>query len=135
MLQRFKKIIPYLIVAVEIVCFFLADYFAIWHADFLLNKNFIFGSFTGLLVLNIAIIILILFAFILIRRYQFGIGLILAGSISNLLDRIFYGGVIDYFRLPFRFPAFNLSDISICFGAFLIILTILFGNKLTNKTS
>lgn len=129
----FKKLLPYIIVLGLIVCFQVADYFSIWHLNFSINRNFIFGAVAGLWALIILLNIVILVLFIAIRRYQFGIGLILAGSLSNLLDRIFYGGVVDYLRLPFNFPEFNLADVSICFGAFLIILAIIFGNKLSRS--
>lgn len=50
-------------------------------------------------------------------------GLILGGTVGNLIDRITFGYVIDFIRLDFiNFPIFNLADISINIGAFLIIL-------------
>lgn len=128
-----KKIAPYLIVIGLIVCFQLADYFSIWYANFSINRDFIFGTVAGLWTVNILLNIIVLTLFISVKRYQFGIGLILAGSFSNLLDRIFYNGVIDYIHLPFNFPAFNIADISICFGAFLIILAIIFGTIKRNR--
>ena len=41
--------------------------------------------------------------------------LIIIGAISNLMDRIQYGGVIDFINVP-RFTVFNLSDIYISIG-------------------
>ncbi|MDD3014099.1 MAG: signal peptidase II [Candidatus Gastranaerophilales bacterium] len=50
-------------------------------------------------------------------------GLILGGTIGNLADRILLGYVIDFIRLDFiNFPIFNIADISINLGAFLIVL-------------
>ena len=47
--------------------------------------------------------------------------LVMAGALGNLVDRVFYGYVIDF--LDFRvWPVFNLADISICVGAGLIVL-------------
>jgi len=40
---------------------------------------------------------------------------IILGSLSNLLDRIMYNGVIDYISLP-RFPVFNIADGMIVVG-------------------
>lgn len=46
--------------------------------------------------------------------------LIIAGAVSNLLDRFFYGAVIDFihvsFNLNWDFPIFNLADIGIFIG-------------------
>jgi signal peptidase II len=53
------------------------------------------------------------------------IGLILGGSVGNLIDRIRFGSVADfiYFRLwgDFRWPAFNIADAAIVVGVFVLI--------------
>lgn len=52
---------------------------------------------------------------------------IIAGLLGNLIDRIFYGFVIDFIKLPsskITLTAFNISDISIVIGIFLIIITL-----------
>ena len=49
---------------------------------------------------------------------------ILAGAIGNLIDRIYYGYVIDFIYLhvnDFYWPAFNIADSFITIGAFLLI--------------
>lgn len=49
--------------------------------------------------------------------------LILGGATGNLIDRIFRGYVVDYLDFYWRYwhwPAFNLADIAIVLGAFLI---------------
>ncbi len=46
--------------------------------------------------------------------------LILGGTLSNLLDRIFRGAVMDYITIK-GFPAFNLADAALTAGAALII--------------
>jgi signal peptidase II len=46
--------------------------------------------------------------------------LIIIGAISNLLDRIKYGGVIDFINLPY-FTVFNLSDVYISMGVVWIL--------------
>ncbi|MFA6307269.1 MAG: signal peptidase II [Patescibacteria group bacterium] len=42
-------------------------------------------------------------------------GLVIIGAVSNLLDRIQYGGVIDFINIKY-FTIFNLSDIYISIG-------------------
>lgn len=47
-------------------------------------------------------------------------GLVVIGAFSNILDRLKYGGVIDFINLPY-FAVFNLSDVLICFGVLWIL--------------
>ena len=54
---------------------------------------------------------------------------IIAGGISNLCDRLWYGSVIDFIQLhagDWYFPVFNASDVSITVGAFFLIYFALF---------
>jgi len=49
--------------------------------------------------------------------------LVLAGALSNLIDRAIYPGVVDFILLShnnWHFPIFNIADISICIGVFLM---------------
>ena len=56
--------------------------------------------------------------------YFLSITLILSGGISNLLDRLFYGAVLDYIHLSyagFSWPTiFNFADVCICLGGILL---------------
>lgn len=52
-----------------------------------------------------------------------GLILIIAGALSNIIDRIFFGCVIDFINLKF-WPIFNLADSLIFIGALIIILKI-----------
>src|SRR3989344_6976011 len=113
--------------------------------DFLnihLEKNFglAFGfDFLHPVILLILIIslIFVLFGF-LISAYQkkwflgiFGFSLIIFGAVSNLIDRLNYGFVIDYFDLSW-FTVFNLADTMISFGVAIIATAVLFDKKKTN---
>ena len=42
---------------------------------------------------------------------------VIGGGIGNLIDRIFFGYVIDYLKLSFFGPVCNISDYFITFGA------------------
>ena len=51
-------------------------------------------------------------------------GLVIAGAIGNLVDRVRYGYVIDF--IDFRvWPVFNIADVSICTGVGLIAIVLL----------
>lgn len=47
--------------------------------------------------------------------------LIIGGGISNILDRLFRGVVVDFIDLGV-FPIFNLADVFICLGIGIMIL-------------
>ena len=62
----------------------------------------------------------------------FGLGLVLGGAVGNLIDRARFGYVVDFLDLHFRqhhWPAFNIADIGISAGIFLLILDMLFWSK------
>lgn len=53
----------------------------------------------------------------LYREKKFLLGMffvgIIAGGLSNLVDRLYYNGVIDYIKLFDWFPIFNIADLLI----------------------
>ncbi len=55
---------------------------------------------------------------------KIALGLILGGTLGNLVDRLRFGYVIDF--LDFKiWPVFNLADSAITVGAFLLIIGLL----------
>lgn len=58
--------------------------------------------------------------------------MILGGGISNLLDRLFRGFVVDYIDINylFQYPVFNLADIFIVIGVLFLIIILLFRTPL-----
>jgi signal peptidase II len=53
-----------------------------------------------------------------------GAGMLVGGSLGNLIDRLMHGAVTDFLD-PVRWPAFNIADIGIVVGATLIVLGLL----------
>ena len=52
--------------------------------------------------------------------------LILSGGVSNLIDRIFRGYVIDFIDINlFNFPVFNIADIFVTIGVLIFIVIII----------
>lgn len=56
------------------------------------------------------------------------LGFVMGGMFGNLIDRIIHKGVIDYLSFTFftySFPIFNLADIGITIGVFLLLINTL----------
>lgn len=66
----------------------------------------------------------------------FGLSLVILGALSNLLDRLIFGYVIDYINI-FIWPVFNLADAMIVAGLIIYCINIYFINcdllKKSNK--
>ncbi len=53
---------------------------------------------------------------------------VLAGAISNTVDRILYGGVVDFITFHYHnwyFPSFNIADIAITLGVMFMIIQLI----------
>ncbi len=53
------------------------------------------------------------------------IGLIIGGAVGNVIDRLRFGGVVDflYFHIgAWYWPAFNFADSAICIGVAVMLL-------------
>lgn len=64
------------------------------------------------------------------RRYrptrwtQIGMGLLLAGALGNLTDRMLFGTVVDYVYVQIiHFPVFNIADAAIDVGLAMLIIS------------
>ena len=57
-----------------------------------------------------------------------GVGLVIGGALGNLIDRLVYGRVADFFHFyafGYDWYVFNIADIAITFGAIAIIYEVL----------
>ncbi len=101
------------------------------------NTGAAFGLFQGqsfaLVIVDIAGIILFLFlALFLYRRFpilasmpnRIAIGLILGGTVGNLIDRLRLGYVTDF--IDFRiWPVFNIADSSLVIGSIIVAYSLI----------
>lgn len=65
-----------------------------------------------------------------------GICLVIGGGIGNFYDRLLYGSVTDFLHLDFglfRTGIFNLADLSIMTGAFVILVASYSGRSINRK--
>ena len=105
------------------------------------NRGMVFGVAQGsnylMAIISLIICIAILIYIIKARRdegFCYAWYFILAGGIGNLIDRFYYGYVIDFIDTPF-IATFNLADAFIVFGIFVLIIHLLFDrNKKTVNT-
>jgi signal peptidase II len=95
------------------------------------NTGAAFGMFRGLgsgffIVISLAAIIFVV-NLIMRNAYNFiGLSLILGGAVGNLIDRLFYGKVVDFIDFSignFHWPAFNVADSSLTTGIGIILIT------------
>jgi len=89
-----------------------------------LNQGFSFGwGSSAPLIVFILLNLLFLIFFLRFSSKPAGM-LIFTGGASNLLDRLFRGGVVDFLAFS-RWPAFNLADVAIVVGCFWLLIDLL----------
>lgn len=106
---------------------------------YICNKNIAFGIPLPELIFWPIIVIIVILLFLEFRKCFMPIcvsdgnqsslrrpnplylAIALAGILSNLIDRLFFGCVIDFIDLKF-WPLFNLADVMIVMGAILLII-------------
>lgn len=106
------------------------------------NTGAAFSSFEGQRALLIAmplVMMIVLGVFLYktkehLPMIKLAIMMIIAGGMGNLIDRIFYGYVVDFINFTFiEFPVFNLADIFVCVGGALLVVYVIFYSKDTKK--
>lgn len=92
------------------------------------------GHRTILLIVP-AVVIAAALLFIFLDRYahpivKLAVILIASGGVGNLIDRAAFGVVTDMFSFSIFPPVFNVADIAVTVGCALILVYVLFGEKL-----
>lgn len=79
---------------------------------------------------NAIIMVFVFFLIIKFIKQQFeqidkktavALSLVLGGGISNFLDRVFRGGVLDFIKI-YKFPIFNIADVIVMIGWLLLVV-------------
>ena len=103
--------------------------------DVTLNRGISFSIFS---ILTACIAIFLCgFAWYIHKRAEaeldtFGEMLVLVGGTSNLMDRLIYGGVIDFIHISYgkySFPIFNFSDVYIILGVCFMFYNAFYGEE------
>lgn len=93
------------------------------------NNGVAFGLLGGshvYLTVTLALVVvlaLVLFAWRLARGPTWlPVGMIIGGALGNVIDRLRFGYVTDFVKLPLGWPPFNLADASITVGVVVLAL-------------
>lgn len=99
----------------------------LFHWTYILNHGAAFGILRDQRIFFLAIVVILLVC--LAYKYKeiakgpsylkLGTGLLLAGALGNAIDRFVQDGVIDFFDFLI-WPIFNVADIGIVIGIFLV---------------
>jgi signal peptidase II len=121
-------------------------HFGFVHVTLVHNTGAAFGIFHGnnlpLAIIEAVGAVIILTIVILMHRrhYYWGgklgfvaLGLIFAGTIGNLIDRIHLGYVVDFIDLTY-WPVFNVADSSVTIGVIILAVLLIWVVKPKEKT-
>ncbi len=105
------------------------------------NRGVAFGMFSDMRWIFVALtsIMIGIIIFIMFKKhpkgkfFYFCAALIIGGGIGNLIDRIFYGYVIDYLSVSFFPPVCNFADYCITAGTIMLIIYVLFFSNMLNN--
>ena len=106
------------------------------------NKGVAFGMFSDMRWIFVALtsILLVIIIFYIFKKRPKGkffyvcSALIIGGGIGNLIDRIFYGYVIDYLSLSFFPPVCNFADYCITAGTIMLVIYLLFFSDILDSS-
>lgn len=112
---------------IEVTSFF--NFVMVW------NKGISFGMFSNhdgegaMFLIGLALVITGAMAVWLWRCHDrfiaIGIGLVIGGALGNVIDRVRFGAVADFFDVHlygFHWPAFNIADSAIFIGVAILML-------------
>ena len=114
----------------------------IFHLTYVENEGAVFGlSVPRILPLIFSALVIIVACFFYYkypllnsRLAKIALGLIIGGSVGNLVDRLRLGHVVDFIDIrlwgDFHWPAFNVADAAIVVGAVLLTYFFVYSWKL-----
>ena len=144
--MRKKNYLFYLLIIISITCLdlfskkLIADNFKLYESKTIIDNffylTFVYNEGAGFSILRgqfiffylITIGVLIFLAYIMYKHkglLAYSAAIIFGGSLGNFIERLLNKRVIDMFEFRFfnyTFPIFNISDIFICLGGFMLIL-------------
>ena len=105
------------------------------------NKGAAFGMLSNArwVFILFTIIVIIALCYVVIKKkndsklFNAAAVLIIGGGIGNLIDRIFYGYVVDYLSVSFFPPVCNFADYCVTVGAGLMVIYLIFFTDIFEK--
>ncbi len=102
----------------------------------------ILNKYKFIIILATLIALVVIYHFIYCfkqnKRNTLAFGLLLGGLGGNLIDRIMLGYVrdfLDFYIFKYDYPVFNVADIAIVIGTFLLVIAIFKGEDLSDNKS
>lgn len=101
------------------------------------NRGSAFGLFASMgkmffISFNLFAIFLLVILFLKDKENKHIYSLLIGGALGNLMDRVQYGYVIDFIDIfigNFHWPAFNIADISLTIGIFLLLYKTIWSSR------
>lgn len=155
-MNRKILIISIIALIIDQISKIIAEYYLVLNKPIVVIKNFFSLTLChnqgaawsilndkGLIIIILSIIALLLiyhfvYCFKKNTRNNIAFGLLFGGLEGNLLDRILFGHVRDFFDFyifKYDYPVFNIADICIVFGVILLIIAIIKGEDLSEGSS
>jgi signal peptidase II len=134
----------YYAIIIFLILIFLDRLTKIWASNLSINKDYGLLALTytansgagfsilqnmNMLLIIISIIALIALVYFYNHIPRFSLIMIISGIVGNLIDRIFYGSVVDFINFKF-WPVFNVADALICIGVIYWIVKIFRDDRL-----
>ncbi|MCJ7689508.1 MAG: signal peptidase II [Clostridiaceae bacterium] len=114
----------------------IKDFFGL---EYLENRGAAFGILQNKLILLALVTLLVISGMIYYiiaykpksKLIRMSFALIISGALGNLYDRLFYKYVVDFILLHYKdvyyFPTFNIADMLVVLGTFVMMISILKG--------
>jgi signal peptidase II len=132
---KFLLILTAVIIIIDHALKYFAKTGSIGFLKYVTNTGAAFSLFSGLgwtkiLLIIVSLAVLLVIGFFYFKHHKsfllmIALTLIFAGTLSNLIDRVFLGHVVDYIPMAFlgiKGLTFNLADVANVSGVVLLII-------------
>lgn len=125
MYNKIQILLTFFLVFTNLLVSSIVQNLNLWHVSNYAQELFRFGWVSFVLIILLGFVLVLKLK--LINKYTFIISIIQAGLISNILERLYFGYVVDYFN--FGVGIVNLADLQIYIGCFYIVFKELLANQ------